>query len=491
MKLKILIILTFTLAFIPASATRIMASQYSPEGLYDPEYFTLDNGMGVVLKQRDVTHNVAIRLVVDVGMLDFPCGAQELPHFLEHLLFTGTSKHTEAELEALIREHGGSWNAYTMAEKTSYDIDIYSPNLLLALDLLFEIITDSQISPQNVELTREIIHRESGGKPSWLRRWLYRIGIGRTAATNAFLELFPDSGLVCPNLETAEGISRDDIVQAYRQYYVPNNMTLIVAGEFERAALIGRIEKSFGTLEASSLPAGGRSLADTFAAGPSEFSGTFSPFLDSDADVGIAVRTDGLLSPDYYTLAVIKNYLDTRLYEKLRIERGLAYSPRADRTEFARYGEFDVSADVNLKDMETALSLLRGELHALRTGNFHSEDIEKAKQRILLSWVQGYETNSGIADYYAASLFELKEYGALVNVEDRIEQVSEADVRASGARYFRDERLALLKSRPVLTYTQCYLIMGIFFVAAVLLVWRVTARINRRLQRGRPPHQRA
>jgi len=459
-----------------------MGSKYSPEGLYDPEYFILDNGMGVVLKKRDVTHNVSIRLVVNVGMNDFPCGAQELPHFLEHLLFTGTSKHTESELENLIKEHGGSWNAFTMSEKTIYDIDIYSPNALFALDILYEIITDSQITPENVELTRDIIHREMGGKPSAVTKWLYRHGIFRDAFTNAELGLFPNSNLICPNLETAEGITRKEIMDIYKKYYVPNNMALIIVGEFEEDALVRKIKTSFGALEPKPLRKDRSNVPANFDEGPSEFTGTLSPLVDSDGAVGIIIKTDGFLSPDYYTLSVIENYLNTRIYEKLRIDRGLSYTARAAQVSQTQYGTFYVTCDTDFSDMDLALRLLRDEVDDLKNAKFNVTDITKAKQKILLSSAQGLETNSDIAGYYSSSLHELTIFGALIDEEDRIERITEADVRDVAARYFKDQRIALIKSRPLLTYTQFYILVGCLFLMAVFISWRVIRKLRKHLR---------
>ena len=74
----------------------LSASKFSPPGLYDVELITLDNGMDVILKPRAGAHTFSMRVWVGVGSQDFPCERQETPHFLEHLLFTGTSEHTEA-----------------------------------------------------------------------------------------------------------------------------------------------------------------------------------------------------------------------------------------------------------------------------------------------------------------------------------------------------------------------------------------------------------
>ncbi len=108
------------------SSAKSHASRYTPEGLYDPAIYTLENGMRVILKSRHGARNVAIRLDVGIGNFDFSCHKQETAHFLEHLLFTGTSQHTETELDELITQHGGEWNAYTYDESTVFEIDIFS-----------------------------------------------------------------------------------------------------------------------------------------------------------------------------------------------------------------------------------------------------------------------------------------------------------------------------------------------------------------------------
>ena len=77
----------------------VTAGEYSPPGLYDVEHYVLANGLRVILKPREGARNVSFRIVVGVGHHEYDCGWQELPHFLQHLLFTGTSRHSESELE--------------------------------------------------------------------------------------------------------------------------------------------------------------------------------------------------------------------------------------------------------------------------------------------------------------------------------------------------------------------------------------------------------
>ncbi|MHA2218934.1 MAG: M16 family metallopeptidase [Candidatus Hodarchaeales archaeon] len=457
-----------------------MGSQYTPKGLYDPEYYVLDNGMRVILKERDISHNVALRLSVNVGFIDFPCGQKELPHFLEHLLFTGTSKHSEAELEVLIKENGGWWNAETDFEETVYKIDIYSPNVLFALDIFYEILTDSQIAPEKVELSRDIIHREAGGKPSDFRQWLYRHGIGREAINNAFLEMFRGTDVYCPDMQTAEGITREDIMSAYHQYYVPNNMLLAVVGEFNRDDIVKKIEKTFGTLETKPLKRHTRSIPEHFKSGPTEFTGSFSPVVDSNALIAFLFRTDGDLSEDLHSLIILENYLQTRLYEILRIDNGLSYSPASFNINWDSYGLFGFKTDVDIDNIDLAKDLLRSETKALKNGAIDLGNLNNTKQEILLSWAQGFESNSDFADYYVSHDHELKEYGAFINHEDRVESITLKDIGHVVSQYLNEDRMVIIKKRPTFTYTQLYSIIGFLILAAIFIGWRISLKVRRR-----------
>lgn len=191
------------------------ASEYDPTGLYDVDYFKLENGLDVVLKKRTHARNVSVRLVVNVGLRNFPCDKRETPHFLEHLLFMGTSKHSEAELKRLIEDHGGSWNGFTTETDTGYQVDIYDQHLPLAINTLHEIITDTIITPNKIESAREVIYRERGGKHSWLTGWLYQKGVFKHAAAKGLEALLPGTGVHCPGLITPGGISEPDVKDTY------------------------------------------------------------------------------------------------------------------------------------------------------------------------------------------------------------------------------------------------------------------------------------
>lgn len=441
------------------------ASEYDPPGLYDVDYFKLPNGLDVLLKQRTQAHSVSIRLVVNVGMRNFSCPKRETSHFFEHLLFMGTSKHSEAELARLIQDHGGTWNGYTSPTETGYQIDIFDKHLPLAIDTLYEMMTDTVITPQTIESARAVIHRERSGKLSRLVRWVYEHGLFKGAGIKAAELLVPGTGVLCPGLVSPDGIEERDVKDAYQNYYGPSNMTLVVVGNFDREPLVSQIKATFGQMEPRAIK-GTKIVTPLYITGSKVATGTLSPLVGSDGTIGFVYRTDGFASnlPDYYALWVAWKYLDRVLYEKIRIEKALSYSPGSYFTTDRDFGVFAVAADVNLDGMQTAKPLLEQELENLRQGRLNADDIEIAKRRILLERVQAYETNSAMARYYVANRYQLQKSGKLTNHEAAIESVTPEDIKRAANRYLRTDRQVVMWSEPTFTLTQFVVVLGVLIV---------------------------
>ena len=459
-----------------------IASKYSPPGLYDVDHLALDNGLNVIFKQRPGAHTLSVRLWVGVGMQDFECEHQETPHFLEHLLFTGTSNYSEAELEHLVADHGGSWNAYTGNEETVYQMDIYSRFPDLAINILYEILTDSTISEENVETSRDIIHREVGGKPSKVRQWFRLRGFGVNGTEKAVMKLLPGVDYVCEGLRTADHITRQDILETYNRYYVPENMALIVVGDFEHEPMLDLIRQTFGQIPLTPspervLPAPG--VVNDFE----QETGTLSPLLSNDAVIGILYGIPGFWSEDIFSLMIIQHYLDFRLGEEIRIKRGLSYSPGVWRETLSKFGLFSIYADVNLDDIDEAMEIIEAEITKLVEERMDSELLEKSKMKILLQNVQGYESNAQFADYYASDYVYFNEKGYFEDIEAKIEAVTPDDIARVAKQYLSPEKGVRIYEIPTLTTTQFYVVMTLLVVLILSLVLYLYLKAHSRIRR--------
>ena len=450
---------------------QLIAGEYTPPGLYDIEYYQLPNGMNVLLKERHQARSVSFRVVVNVGQADYPCGLKEIPHFLEHLLFNGTSSYTESELDDLVEEHGGSWNAYTRQGSTDYELDIFSLHAPLGLQILHEILTDSQITQENVDRSRDIIHRESGGRPSLVETWYRELGMGRSGIVLAHDRLVKGTSYACDGIEIADDIGRADILEAYERFYVASNMTLVVTGDFDTAVMKSQIESTFGAIKPGEPNQ--RQLRDPMPnTARLTLTSTMSPLIDSEALVGVAYASGGSHSPDYYPRWFIERYLSDKLYKKLRLEEGLSYSAGVDTTSYSNVDVWYAYADTELDTIDEVIALIRQEIDQLVREPLNDDQISLVKSKLMMSIAKGFESNAGMADYYTASLHEIETRGALVKEEDEINALTPADIQRVARSIFADRPAIVFQDRPTITYTQ----LGVGFGALALLVLFIAFR---------------
>ena len=445
-------------------ALPLSANEYTPEGFYDVDRMVFENGFELVLKHRPYIPSVSMRLKVNVGMKDYPCGKQETPHFLEHLVFAGTSTHTEAELNALIEDNGGRWNAYTGQHETVYDIDIHSHYADLALNLLYEMMTDSTLSQENIDLSREILLHEMGGTPSRFSKWIYEMELYKSGSDMALDFL----GLNCREIDTAETVTPDDIKQAFRKHYVPNNMQLVVVGDYDKTEIIQQVSSSFGALPRAQID-GRPPTTLPEVNGPLIFTGSLYPLASNQAQVTLLFPVEGHSSPDR-ALKIIRNYLSTRLYNALRIEKGLTYTPRVSVSREQNYGLFYLIVNTKEDDLEKVQTIISNEIQKLIDGEIAPEVIESIKRSILLAYSQGFESNAGHANYYVNSLYEFDLYESLFNEESAITKVTPEDVTAAAKKYLSPENQITIIHDPIFTFSGLLLFIATLVLGIGILV---------------------
>ena len=469
-----MILALFIISLSCAIVNTVLASEYSQPGFYDVEHFRLDNGMRVIVKPRDTARNVSLHLYVNIGHMNFPCGKRETAHFLEHLLFAGTTEHSEVELQELIESNGGTWNAETAKDYTLYYIDIFSKNADIAMKVLHEIITRSTIKPEYVDNSRKIVYRESGGKPAALHDWLYAKGVIVDGVDRTLNLVFPGIEYQCAVRDNNAAISRDDILQAYKNYYVASNMVLSIVGDITSENARSLVNETFGKMpKVSGEGIKRRPLPKRFEPVDGVVEGRFEPIVDSDASIYLVYRTGGIYSPHYYALTVLESYFSTELYNRLRVDHGLAYAPDTYRHMHDDYGAFVLETDSELDDVDKSIQLIKDTINEYKQGHLDQDRLESVKRKILLNAARGYESNSSFAEYYALSAEELNRYNRYENYEDGIEKVPMKDIQEATNAFFNDNNLVTTVVRPTVTFTQFYLLILVLIVLLSLAGWRI------------------
>jgi predicted Zn-dependent peptidase len=466
------VLLTATL-----TAATTGSAGYTPEDLLAYEHVGLANGFTMILNPRPQSRSVSVRLAVDVGTHHFDCGVRELPHLAEHLLFSGTSTHTETELDAAIASLGGSWNAFVSDQQTVYTIEIFHDHLLEALSLLHSMFTDTTLTDQTVETAKRIVQEENGGEPGWVRRFLYRNGIYDGFASKAYRQYVPETRAFCNEPLTSAHLARSDVEAFLAAYYVPARMSLIAVGRFDPAAVRSAIAESFGTLPSRTVE-----LPPTTAATAPRtvrFRTRTAEPLGSSVYASVEFPIPVAFDADRVALMLVRRYLESALFEDLRLDRAIAYSPGAAINDFSDFATLELFTSVTGTNAGEAEEALAAHVERLRRDGIAADEVHQLRQGMLYELASAFESNGAIASYYQRHSLALRAEGRLPDYGSLLYSVDTGRVSAVIETYLDPSRALHYRAGPTVTYGQLGGALGTALLLPAGLIlrrrWRRTA----------------
>jgi zinc protease len=264
-----------------------------------PQFITLPNGLSVHLKEIHTAPIISTWVWYRVGSRNEVKGKTGLSHWVEHMQFKGTQAYPAGILDRAISRVGGVWNALTHLDWTTYFETLPADIFDISLSLEADRMANSQFLSEEVERERTVIISEREGNENQPQFLLVE------AVQKASFAQHPYQHEVIGEKEDLLTISRDDLYQHYRKYYQPANAVVAVAGDFNTAAMLERIEQSFGSL------APGEPIQDVIPA---------DPLLNAEqrvqvtgpgetSYVQIAYRAPSARDQDFFTLTVLDSLL--------------------------------------------------------------------------------------------------------------------------------------------------------------------------------------
>src|ERR1700723_284111 len=201
----------------------------------------LPSGLRIITESLPAVRSAAIGIWVGVGSRDEDTAHIGATHYLEHLLFKGTSKRTALEISAAMDAVGGELNAFTAKEYTCYYARVLDADLPLAIDVLSDMVTGSLIEPKDVDAERGVILEEiamNEDEPS-------------DTVHEAFAaQLFGDTPMGRPilgSIDSINSITRTQISEHYAARYKPENLVVAVAGSLEHEQVVELTRAAFGS----------------------------------------------------------------------------------------------------------------------------------------------------------------------------------------------------------------------------------------------------
>jgi zinc protease len=406
--------------------------------------FRLGNGLGLVTAVDRRAPIVALQTWYRVGSRHERPGATGMAHLFEHLMFGQTESLPPGEFDRLVERTGGESNAATWVDWTYYRLSLPARDLALGIRLESERMQHLVLTPTPVEAERDVVTNERRERveddvDGWLDEQLM---------AHAFTEhpyRWPTIGW----MEDIRALSLPDIQAFYRTWYAPNNATLVCVGDFDEAALMDLVARSYGHIPPQTLPAVVRvpepeQTRERVVRAP-------KPIATDRLLVGY--KAPGQDEADWATLEIVATLLagcpSARLYRRLVIEREAASSVDAQLTPFrdpsllrlAVTAARGHTADEILAEIDHALAAM-AEQPPLRA------EVEKAKAIAETDFWTSLVDVDGKAEaigHYETALGDFRKVNAIA---ERLAAVSVEDVARCVRGYLRAERRTIVIAEP-------------------------------------------
>jgi zinc protease len=208
----------------------------------------LANGLLILLKEIHTAPLISQWVWYRVGSRDEVTGMTGASHWVEHMQFKGTPRYPPGVLEKAIARDGGVWNAFTYLDWTAYFETLPADKIDLALRLEADRMSNSLFEPVEVEAERTVVLAERQGNEN---EPMFRLNEEVQAAA---FRVHAYHHLTIGDQADLQSMSRDDLYQHYRTYYVPNNAVLAIAGDFETQGMLAQLENIYAEVPAGVLP---------------------------------------------------------------------------------------------------------------------------------------------------------------------------------------------------------------------------------------------
>ncbi len=414
----------------------------------------LANGLAIQLKEIHTAPIISHWVWYRVGSRNETPGITGISHWVEHMQFKGTPKFPASLLDKAIARDGGFWNAMTYLDWTAYYETMPADKIDLALRLESDRMVNSTYDPQEVESERTVIISELEGNEN---EPLFRLG---EAVQKASFQVHAYQHEVIGSKEDLHAIQRDDLYGHYRKAYVPGNAVLAIAGDFDTAQMLRRIEELYGE-----IPAGAASLAAPSPEPPppgerrQEVSGP-----GETAYLQLAYRGPAASDPDFFAFTVADSLLTgpsglnffggggisnktSRLYRAL-VERELAINVGGGLQATMDPYLYDVTLTVHPRHTaEESLAVIDEEIKQLQEDLVPMEEINRASKQARALFAYGSEniTNQafwlGFAEMFAS-------YAWFEQYVQELEKITPQDIQRIARTYLVPENRVIGFYRP-------------------------------------------
>ncbi|MBF7082384.1 insulinase family protein [Desulfallas sp. Bu1-1] len=399
----------------------------------------LANGFKVLTEHIPHVRSVAVGIWVDVGSRDERDEQAGISHFIEHLMFKGTTRRSAKDIAEELDAVGGQLNAFTTKEYTCYYARLLDEYFPLAVDLLSDMVLNSRFDPSDIDRERNVIVEEIKmyeDTPDELVHDIFASTIWRA---------HPLGRPIIGDERTVGSLSRQDLLSFYHKYYTPGNMIVTVAGNFDHKQVMSILSATFGNLTGAKK--------ERLYTTPEPARQVVCKTKDTE-QVHICLGTPGLAidHEKIYVFQIINTILggglSSRLFQEIREQRGLVYSVFSYHSSYHDSGLFCIYAGLSKKNVPAALELIIKEIRDIQNNGVRPAELQRAKDQLKGNLLLSMENvNTRMSRLGKSQLY----LGKVIPPEEivrRIMAVTDEDIRDLARTMLKPDNFCLASVGP-------------------------------------------
>ena len=387
----------------------------------------LKNGIPVLMDKIEGINSVTFGIFVKTGAKNELSGEGGVSHLLEHMMFKGTKTKSAKDISEIIDNEGGIINAYTGKENTVYYVQMLSNRLKEGIEVLTDMFLNSTFSEENLEKEKNVVIEEI--------RMYDDIPEEIVHDRNTALVIDGVQGnIVLGSEKSIREMTREKLVKYFKEQYRPENIVISIAGNFSYEDISEILNNGLGTIENIS--------PEREYNGEMEIRSIENKITKDTNQIHLCFNTKGcsLTSDIRYEVAIISNTLagnmSSRLFQKIREDRGLAYSVFSYTSSFEEGGLFTVYAGTTKKDYKEVLEIIENEFEDIKENGITEYELQKSKNQFLSAVTFGLESSKGRMNRMANSYLLYKEIKSLDEILDQIEKITVEDIKKAAQEMF-------------------------------------------------------
>jgi predicted Zn-dependent peptidase len=394
----------------------------------------LENGLRIVTEEVADVASATVGIWVENGSCFETAKLNGISHFIEHLLFKGTHDRSAFQIVEEIERLGGSINAFTSKEHTCYHARALSAHCETVLDVLGDVVLNSAFRAEDIEVEREVIAQEILDVEDSPEDFVH----------DYFLQSYwpghPLGWPVTGSVDTVADITREDIVGYVRSRYRPDRMLVAAAGALDHDVFVDACRERFLGMSGTFDP-------------PAPDMPDFNPGLfvcQRDLEqVHIVLGLPGVSVTDErrevaeVLFSALGGGMMSRLFQRVREEKGLVYSIYSFQSPFENIGYSGVYAATVRDHVEECMELITVDLAAIAASGLEADELERTKAQLIGSIPLALESTESRMFRIARNQMEFGRQVTIDETTKSISSVSNEDVQALAEELFAFERLAV------------------------------------------------